>query len=80
MNIQDLINSIELNFQEIKPGTIKPDTRMTSLIIWNSFNMLLLLTVVKEEFGVIVLWKDLKAMSTITDLYKAIIQIRQNES
>ena len=80
MTIQDLINAIEANFQEIKPGSVKADTNMHDLSIWNSFNMLLILTVVKEEFGVTVLWQELKNMKTVDDLYNAIIQLKKNES
>jgi acyl carrier protein len=69
MDIQDLCGAIEQNFPELKPGTLHADSRLSDLIIWNSFNVLVIHMIVKDECGLEVQWKDFKEMQTIGDLF-----------
>lgn len=72
MDIQQLCASIEQNFAELKPGTLNAESRLSDLIIWNSFNVLVIHVIVKDEYGVEVEWKDFKEMQTMEDLFKFI--------
>jgi len=72
MNIEHLAESIEKNFEELTPGSLTGDTVLADLIIWNSFNALVVHVVVKEEFGVEVPWAAFRKMKTIQDLYNYI--------
>jgi acyl carrier protein len=72
MDIQDLCSALEQNFSELKPGTLQGNSRLSDLIIWNSFNVLVIHMIVKDEYGLEVQWKDFKEMHTIEDLFNFI--------
>ena len=74
--MERLIKAIEENFEELMPGSVNPETRFEQLIVWNSFNALVIYTIVKEEFGIEVPWADFKNLHTVSELHAYILQIK----
>ncbi len=76
-DIKQLIRIIEQNFQELKPGSVQPHTRFDELLVWNSFNALLIYTIVKEEYGIELPWTDFKHLHTIGELHAHLLKLQQ---
>lgn len=77
MTEADLILMIESNFIELTPGELTPQSELKSLSIWNSFNVLLILTAVEEDFGVALSWVNIRDAVTLADLFQVIVKAKQ---
>jgi acyl carrier protein len=69
MNIAEFINHIEDEFDEIKPGVLKPDSQFREVFEWNSINALILIAMVKTEYDVTLTADDLIKSKTVEDIY-----------
>lgn len=72
MNIEDFIARIEEEFDDIQPGTLKPESIFREVFEWNSINALILIAMVKTEYDVTVNAEDIANSQTIDDVYKII--------
>lgn len=78
MEEKDLIQLIESNFMELTPGEMTGQSRLDQLSIWNSFNILLLLTAVEEQFGVVLTWINIRDAVTVHDLHQVIVKAKNH--
>ena len=72
MNIEEFIKQIEGEFDDLKPGVLKPDSKFREVFEWNSINALILIAMVKTEYDVTLTAEDLVKSKTITDIYRII--------
>ena len=72
MNIEEFIKQIEGEFDDLKPGVLKPDSKFREVFEWNSINALILIAMVKTEYDVTLTADDLVKSKTITDIYHII--------
>ena len=72
MNIQEFIQHIEAEFEDLKPGVLKPDSIFREVFEWNSINALILIAMVKTEYEVTLTADDLIQSKTVNDIYKLI--------
>jgi len=72
MNIEEFTQKLEAEFEEMEPGTLAPDTVYKSIKGWSSMHALIIIAFVDAEFDTILSGADLKATSTIGDLYNLI--------
>ncbi len=72
MNIQDFIKHIEGEFDDLKPGILKPDSKFREVFEWNSINALILIAMVKTEYDVTLTADDLIKSKTVSDIYQII--------
>lgn len=56
---------------------LAPETQFKKLSAWSSLNALLVLSMIEEEFGVLLKGDDFKNSETLGDIFK-IIQSRKN--
>ena len=70
MEIESFINNLENLFD--KKGGLSPSSVFFGNIEWSSFNQLLLVNFINEEYGVKMNTRDLDPLFTIEDLYKKI--------
>ncbi len=77
MNIDTLIKQIEDEFDDLKPGVLKPDSQFRDTFEWNSINALILIAMVKTEYDVALTADDLINSKTVHDIY-SIIESRDN--
>lgn len=75
MKIEDFIARLEEEYEDIAPGTLKPQSVFREVFEWSSINALILIALVKTEYDVVMTAEDIAASKTIQDLYK-IIQSR----
>ena len=59
MNIEEFIKHIEAEFDDLKPGILKPDSNFRESFEWNSINALILIAMVKTEYDVTLTADDL---------------------
>lgn len=72
MNIEDLISRIEEEFDDLKPGLLKPEIEFQKVIDFNSVNALILIALVDAEYDVTINAKDLKPNLKVQELYEII--------
>jgi acyl carrier protein len=75
MKIEDFITKLEEEYEDITPGTLKPQSVFREVFEWSSINALILIALVKTEYDVVINAEDIAASKTIEDLYK-IVQTR----
>jgi acyl carrier protein len=75
MKIEDFIAKLEEEYEDLAPGTLKPDSVFREVFEWNSINALILIAMVKIEYDVTINANDIAASSTVEDLFR-IIQSR----
>ena len=72
MNVDTLIKQIEYEFDNLKPGILKPESQFREMFEWNSINALILIAMVKTEYDVTMTADDLINSKTIQDIYSLI--------
>ena len=75
MKIEDFIAKLEEEYEDIAPGTLKPQSVYREVFEWSSINALILIALVKTEYDVTINAEDIANSLTIEDLFK-IIQSR----
>ena len=73
VRIEELIAVLELEFNQLKPGSIKPETVIESAIEMSSINALIFLALIKTEFDIALTAADLLNAKTVRDLYDIVI-------
>lgn len=73
MNIEEFTTNLEKEFEDIEPGTFKPDTNYRDIKNWSSIYALIVVAFVDLNFNVILNAKDLKETNTIRELYNLIL-------
>jgi acyl carrier protein len=72
MNIEEFIAHIENEFDDLKPGMLKPESKFRESFEWNSINALILIAMVKTEYDITLTADDLVKSQTVQDIYKII--------
>ena len=78
MNIQSFIKNLEKEFDDIAPGTVKPESAVKDVLDLNSINLLVLITMIEYEYKTILLPDDVKSVSTIEELVELIMLKTKN--
>lgn len=69
MEISEFIKKLEVEFEELTPGTLQPETNFRHLKEWSSMHALIIIAVVDTEYNVSLKGEELRAVSTISDLF-----------
>jgi len=69
MNIQDFIQKVETEFDQITPGSLKPESKIKEFFEWDSINALVFIALVNVEYDVEINAEDLQQSQTVHDLY-----------
>ena len=72
MTIDDFIVHLEQEYEDLKPGTLKPESVFREVFEWNSINALILIAMVKTEYDVTINAEDIAKSKTVADLYRII--------
>jgi len=72
MNVEEFIGHLEEEFEDITPGTLKPESEFGKHFEITSINALIMIALVNTEYGVVINANDLQSSKTINDLYKII--------
>lgn len=69
MNIDDFIAKIEVEFDEVSPGTLIPSTDFRNLDEWSSMHAIIIMALMDVEYGVVLKGEDLMQVTTIQALF-----------
>ncbi|HNW72931.1 MAG: acyl carrier protein [Bacteroidales bacterium] len=70
--MEEFIKQIEAEFDDLKPGILKPESHFREVFEWNSINALILIAMVKTEYDVTLTADDLIKSKTVNDIYSLI--------
>ncbi len=76
--MEEFIKQIEAEFDDLKPGVLKPESHFREVFEWNSINALILIAMVKTEYDVTLTADDLIKSKTVNDIY-SLIETRSNK-
>ncbi|HAH57739.1 MAG: acyl carrier protein [Lentimicrobium sp.] len=79
MNIEDFIARIEEEFDDLTPGSLKPESVFREVFEWNSINALILIALIKTEYDVTINAEDIANAKTVNDIYQ-VVQSRVAEA
>lgn len=74
--IEEFIKTLETEFDELEPGTLKPETKFTDLDEWSSMHSLIIIALIDTEYGVTITGEDLMSIKKVEELYN-IVKARQ---
>lgn len=74
MEIADFISKIEAEFEEIAPGTLKPQSNFREMKEWSSMHALIIIALVDTEYGVTINGAELRIVSTVSELFELVIK------
>ena len=74
--IEEFIKTLETEFDELEPGTLKPETKFTDLDEWSSMHSLIIIALIDTEYGVTITGEDLMSIKKVEELYD-IVKARQ---
>jgi acyl carrier protein len=72
MHIDEFIKQLEGEYEDLTPGTLKPESVFREVFEWNSINALILIALVKTEYDVTINAEDIATSKTVSDLYRII--------
>jgi acyl carrier protein len=72
MNITDFVNNFELQFDDIEPNTITPQTVFRDIPEWSSLTALLIIAMVDSEYDITLTGDNIKQSITVQDLFDVI--------
>lgn len=72
MDIQDFIKKVENEFDDLKPGLLKPESKFAEVLDWNSVNALTIIALVDCEYDVILTAEDFSNSETVQDIFDII--------
>ncbi len=71
-NIGEFISTLETEFDELEPGTLKPDTKFSDLDEWSSMHSLIIIALIDTEYEVTITGEDLMSISKVEELYNIV--------
>ncbi len=74
MNISEFIEKLEAEFDELEPGTLKPDTNFRDLDEWSSMHALIIIALIDTDYDVTITGDDLSSIETVSELYDIVAQ------
>jgi acyl carrier protein len=80
MSLNQFIEIIEIEFDEVAPGTIQGDTEFRKLNGWSSMMALIIVSKINKSYKVNISAQELAAAKTINDLYQLTISKLQSVS
>jgi acyl carrier protein len=72
MNIDEFILKIEEEFDDITPGTLKPESKFRAAVEWNSVNALIFIALISNEYDVVINGLDIEKALTVQDLFEIV--------
>jgi acyl carrier protein len=72
MQLTDFVQSIEKEFEDVKPGSVTGETEFRKLEGWSSMMALIIIAKIDSDHGVTVTAEDLAKCNTINDLFEMV--------
>lgn len=72
MTLIQFTSTLESEFDELEPGTLKPDTDFRDLDDWSSMHALIIIALIETEYDVSITGEDLSSIKTVAELYEIV--------
>lgn len=69
MQLTDFVQSIEKEFEDVKPGTLTGETEFRKLEGWSSMMALIIIAKIDSDYDVTVTAEELAGCTTVNDLF-----------
>jgi acyl carrier protein len=69
MDINELIQKLEGEFEDIPKGALTPSTKITDIQGWGSMHALIVIALMDAEYGITVKGDELRSVQSIQDLF-----------
>lgn len=76
MTIDEFLRLVEEEFDELEAGTLQADKDYREFMEWSSMNALLLMALIKAEFGVNITANELRNAETLQELYDKVMKLQ----
>jgi acyl carrier protein len=80
MDINDLIQKLEAEFENIPPGTLKPETKITEIEGWGSMHALIVIALADTEYGVTIKGDEMRKIESVQQLFDLIAEKQNSPS
>lgn len=80
MDIKDLIDKLEQEFDEVEKGSLVPETSIREVEWWSSMHALVIIALIDTDYNIQITGSDLKSIITIRDLYNTILEKQKHGS
>lgn len=68
-DVLTFVTKLEAEFEELQPGTLKPETEFRKMESWTSMHALIVIAFIDNEYSVLLKPEEMKNTQTIKDLY-----------
>lgn len=68
-SLAEFTTKLEKEFEDLEPGTLKPDTNMRQMPNWSSMHALIIIALIDTEYDVKITGEDLRNCNTVNDVY-----------
>ena len=74
ISIEEFTKGLEVEFEDLAPGTLSSDTTFRNIKGWSSMHALIIIAYIDANCNALLNGTDLKSAQTIQDLYNIIIE------
>lgn len=74
ISIEEFTKGLEVEFEDVEPGTLTPETNYKNIKGWSSMHALIIIAYVDSNCNIILTGADLKSAQTVRDLYNIVIE------
>lgn len=74
ISIEEFTKGLEVEFEDLEPGTLSSDTNFRSIKGWSSMHALIIIAYIDANCNALLNGADLKSAQTIQDLYNITIE------
>lgn len=77
MDVNEFIKKIENEFEDLKPGLLKPDSVIREHFEWDSVNALVFIAMVNVEYDVVITAEELQNAKTVQNVFDVIMKKKE---
>jgi acyl carrier protein len=77
MDVHEFIKKIEGEFEDLKPGVLKPDSKIREHFEWDSVNALVFIAMVNVEYDVVITAEELQSAESVQDVFDVIVKKKE---
>ena len=72
MTLEEFTQELELEFEELETGTLKPETHYRDIEGWSSMHVLIVIAFIDTHYDIILSAAELRDTLSVNDLYKKV--------
>lgn len=77
-DINEFIQKLEVEFEDIPKGFLKPETKITDIDGWGSMHALIVIALLDTEYGVTLQGDELRKIQSIQELFDLVTLKQKN--